>query len=434
MKATKFTFKRILITALAVLLLATGLMSCAGRGKTLMKLGSSTLSVNAYQLILTRMKGELARSLGTQVMSDSFWNTTIGKEGRTWNDYYTSMALDTAKSYLVALYLYEKNNLFLSDSVISAVDKEMEGLIVGDGDGSKSQLNQILSAYGVNYDILREIYLSEKKIAQLKAYLYGSNAEQIASNVKNEYMKENYLCFRQIFMASYYYVYEQDAYGNKVYYSSNGKSYLYDTENGVTKNDANGQTIKDKYGNPIYYDAEGNILYDTKNGTPVRAQDSNGNYKTEDYKEADLLKIEQNIELLASQITDGDFEDFEDLMKEYSEDEEGMTEYKNGYFLEKNTSYGYQYLNDISAALAEMKVGETKLIESDYGYHLIMKYDCEDGAYEDKDNEIWFRDFNKLLVEFMFLQETQKYTDQIEIDKELLGTLDMKSVSHNYYY
>ena len=62
----------------------------------------------------------------------------------------------------------------------------------------------------------------------------------------------------------------------------------------------------------IYYDAEGKILYDTENGTPVRAQDSNGNYKTEDYKEEDLLKIEQNIELLASQITDGDFKDFEE--------------------------------------------------------------------------------------------------------------------------
>ena len=81
-----------------------------------------------------------------------------------------------------------------------------------------------------------------------------------------------------------------------------------------------------------------------------------------------------------------------------------------------------------------MKTGETRLIESDYGYHLIMKYECEAGAYGDEDNAIWFTDFTSDLVEFLFLQETEKYKADIRIDSDLLATADMKSVSHNYYY
>ena len=91
-------------------------------------------------------------------------------------------------------------------------------------------------------------------------------------------------------------------------------------------------------------------------------------------------------------------------------------------------------MTDYRSALSEMEIGETRLIESDYGYHLIMKYGCEDGAYDEEANKIWFTDFNSLLIEKLFLQETEKHMSKIKIDKELLATVDMKSVTVNYYY
>ena len=426
---------RVFVCFLVLAMTLTVFASCSGsKGKTLMSLESATISVNVYQLLLSRMKGALARSFGSQVMTDSFWQTTIESDGTTYNDYFTAEVLHNTKTYLVALYLFDHYGLELSEDVIAKVDEEMEGLLVGDGDGSKSQLNQILSAYGMNYNLLRDFYLMEKKVAALQNHLYGTDASLVASGVKNEFMRENYVCFRQIFLASYYYVKEVDAYGNVAYFTSDGSEYLYDTKNGVTMEDKNGKTIVDKFGNEVYFDEEGKVLYDTKKGKTLYVTDEDGAYTTKDYSKEELEKIEKNAELLASQVTDGDFEDFEDLMEEYSEDEEGMEEYENGYFLAKDTTYSYTYLNDICAALAEMKVGESKLITSDYGYHLIMKYECEDGAYAEDANKIWFSDFNSMLIEMLFLQEAEKYMDGIKLDEDLLGTLDMKSVTHNYYY
>lgn len=427
-------FVRTLACVLALMLCGMLLAACSSGGETLMKLGSHKLSVNVYELLLSRMKGTLARTFGTDVLKDSFWNTTISTDGTTYNDYFTASVLDNAKTYLVALYLFDYYGLELPDSTIEAIDEEMEGLVIGDGNGSKSQLNQVLSAYGVNYDILREFYITEAKAEYLQAYLYGSNGSLIASNVKEEFMRENYVCFRQIFLASYYYVLETDAYGVTVYYTKNGDAFVYDKQNGTTMEDANGNLIVDKFGDPIYFDENGYPLYDAKNGFSVYVTDEDGEYVTGDYSEEELKKIASNIELLASMIDEGDFEDFEDMMEEYSEDEEGMDTYTNGYFLEKNTTYSYTYLNEICTALVDMNVGETRVIESSYGYHLIMKYECPEGAYAEEDNSIWFTDFTSALIEMLFLQEAEKHKADIVVDKDLLATVDMKSVSQNYYY
>ena len=434
------SLRRSAIRVIAILLISVMLLStfasCSGsRGKTLMKLGSSTISVNVYQLFLTRMKGTLARSIGSDVLSQTFWDQTIRLDGTTYNDYFTSEVLNNTKNYLVCLYLFDKYGLKLSDETVAAVDKKMEDLIVGDGDGSKSALNQILSTYGVNYNILREVYLLEAKLDALQAYLYGANGSMIADSAKEEFMQANYTCFRQIFLASYYYVYETDAYGNTVYYNKDETKYVYDTENGYPMIDEKtGKEIVDKFGTVIYFDLEAKPLYDTKNGHAVYVTDEDGNAQIKDYTEEELKQVEKQMEGLMEELKDCTPEEFEKKMREVSQDEDAVDEYTNGYYLSKNTTYGYAYLNDIVDALAELKTGETRLVKSSYGYHLIMKYDCEEGAYADKTNEVWFRDFIDDIIEYLFLEEAEKYKKDIIIDEKQLETVDMKSVSHNYYY
>ncbi len=426
---------RVLSLTLLLLCVLSVLASCSGaKGKKMITYGSGAITVNEYELLLSRMKGTVAR-VNNNAAKDSFWDTTIGLDGTTYNDYFTAQVLDTAKTYAIALDLFEENELELPKSAIEKIDKEMDGLLNGtDGDGSMAQLNQLLSQYGMSYEMLREFYITEAKVDYLRTYLYGEGASKIGANVKEEYMQENYVCFKQIFLASYRYVYEKDAYGNTIYFDDDGKTYLYDTKNGVTKTDKDGNVIKDKNGDEIFFDAEGKILYNTEKGTPMHVSDSKGNYKTEDYSKEELEKIKVNIELLESQIEEGDVEEFEDLMHEYSEDTDGIEEYENGYFLKKNGSYGYEYLTDISEALAEMKIGETRLIESTHGYHLIMKYDCPEGAYADKENEIWFKEFSSSISDYLFLKETDKYKDKVKVDEDLLASVDIKSVSLNYYY
>ena len=86
-------------------------------------------------------------------------------------------------------------------------------------------------------------------------------------------------------------------------------------------------------------------------------------------------------------------------------------------------------------ALADMEVGEVALVESDYGYHVIMKYPMEKGAYADKDNEDWFEGFTEGLVEDMFMSLCKEHMDKVTVDEEILATVPpMREIGKNYYY
>ena len=422
---------RVVAFLLLAVMISSVFTACGSRkGKTLMTLEGSSLTVNEYQLLLSRTKGDLARVYGTSVLTDSFWDTTIELNGTTYNDFFTAQVLENAKAYLTALYLFEEKDLTLPKETLDKIDEEMEGLLVGDGNGSKSELNQILSAYGVNYNILREFYVTEAKMDYLRTYLYGANGSKISDSVKDEFMTANYVRFRQIFLPNFEYVYETDAYGQIIYFSKDGKSYVYDTENGITMTDKNGKIIVDKFGDEVYFGEDEKPIYDTKKGTPMPVIGSDGNYKTEDFSKEEIEKIKSQINLLYSQIDQGDFEDFEDLMDEYSEDDSEVRD----YYLEKGTESSYEYVNDIRDALLEMEIGETRIVESKSGFHLIMKYECESGAYNNEDVSVWFSNFISLLTSELFYNETKKYESKIEINSELLDGLDVKSVTHNYYY
>ena len=82
-----------------------------------------------------------------------------------------------------------------------------------------------------------------------------------------------------------------------------------------------------------------------------------------------------------------------------------------------------------------MEVGETALVESDYGYHVIMKYPIEEGAWDDEDNKDWFEGFEDGLIEDMFFSLCKTYMDRVEIDRAVLDTVpSMKQIGINFYY
>ena len=64
---------RTLSLLLAMLLCLLSFCSCAASGKTLMSIDGTTLSLNTYELLLSRMKGTLAYN-GYEVESEDFWD------------------------------------------------------------------------------------------------------------------------------------------------------------------------------------------------------------------------------------------------------------------------------------------------------------------------------------------------------------------------
>lgn len=431
---------------LALLTVVMSAVSCSS-GATAMSLGKQKISSNLYELYLSRQKGTLCTTYyyGAKAKYDEFWETTIDTDGTTYNDYWTSYMVECIKIYLAALYMFEEEEkLTLPASYTDQIEEELYELVIGDGDGSKAALNAILADYGVNYNMLKEAYMIDAKVDYLQKHLYGDDLSKVSDELKEQYYQDNYVRFKQVFIANYKYVYETDSDGTVMYFEpaadgsgADGQP-IYDKENGVRKFDDDGKAIKDKYGNVIYYNADGTIAYDSKNGIPAYTYDENGNYKTESYSAEELEKRKTQAEDMAEFTFPGDTESFEEYIEQYSEDGDGQSNFPDGYYFSTNAQYAYKYIVDIIEQLLQMQVGDIRVVESEYGYHVIMKYELDEGAYADSDKDVWFESentsFTSDVTQWLFEERCKKYIDRVEINYDALSKVDMKTVNPNYYY
>ncbi len=448
---------RTLLLALA-LFCTLSCVSCSRKGKTLLSLKKDgvkvELSVNIYELMLSRMKGNLCyygyTANGVTADKSDFWSFQDkfdGEKLQTTDEYYRDMILENCKTYLAALYLFEKADLSLSAKAEEDIEKALYELVRTDGDGSKTKLNAVLAAYGVNYDMLKEIYTMEAKVAAVKTHLYGDNAEKIGPNIKDEFMRDNYVHFRQIFLPSYNYIKETDKNGDVIYYYTEGtkKDHVYyDIYNGEVGYNEDGSKMTDENGDVMYFvkgtDSQ-KIAYDSIHGEAsyVVKEDGSG-YKTEEMTEKELKELATRAEGLYEKLKDSTDAEFESAISQEDTNTAVGSEYDDGYYLQKNLDYlsmgeSNKYLSDIVKALDGMEDGNVAMIESIYGYHIIKKYPYTENAYEKEENETWFENFNSKLIEMLFLEECEQLFSEITVKEDILATApSMKEVGINYNY
>lgn len=452
----KHIFSRVIASVLLLTLCIAALPACASLGEELLVLEkdgiSVSISVNQYELLLSRAKGKLCAAQvtqnGTTAASSAFWEYKDKFDGTTFETYaefYERSILNTCKMHLVAKYLFEKEGLSLSAEQEAEVDSMMEELVKTDGGGSETKLNKVLADFGVNYDILRDFYETEMKVQAVKDHLYGANASKVGNNVKHEYMNAHFVRFRQIFLTSKPYVYETDDTGEVIYYQTEtGKTnrIYYDSANGEAKQLEDGSFQKDKNGDTIYYVKNSNytmIAYNVK-GDPHHLVNSDGSYKTRDMTTEELEKLDARAKTLFEKVQNASTADFESTLVAESDGDTDVSQYNEGVYLRTDLDYSLMgedsaYLADIVSALQEMEVGEVRKIMSPSGYHIIRKYANTESAYSKAENEDYFSTFNANLINSLFLEECQKHTDAIVVDEELLTTApSIKAVGINYYY
>jgi hypothetical protein len=388
------------------------------------------------------MKGTLCSAdyFGTTAKKDSFWDTIVDAyEKTTYNTLYRDMVLDTAKSYLAAIALFEERGLELPESYVKEIDAELESLVDTVADGSKTTLNTILAEYGANYDVLREAYMVEAKIAYLREDLFGINGSKIAPTLIEEYYKDNYARFKQVFLYTYEYVYETDENGDNIYYKEDGKI-SYDTSKELMK-DKNGNDVTDKNGDRIYVytDDKGKqrIAYDRLKGEREILVDDDGNSVTVDLEGDELKLVIEKANGILEKVKANDTIGFDMLVEEYNE-EEGSEKFPDGYYVTETTQYASP---EVIEELFKLKTGEYKMIKSKYGLHIIMRYELEDAVYTREDykdlfiaNSTGTYIFMNDLISKLLADYVASYKEKITVDETLLDGLDMKSVGVNFNY
>ena len=438
MKTT--AIRRILsvILCLALLMGAVAMTACSKRGTTLLELNGYTISTNQYQLLLSRVKASLYYA-GYSVDSSTFWDMVIDSEGNTYDQYFRNAALNDAKRYLAAAVIFDEEGLVLPQSYKDAIDEDIDEYIRDAG--SKSALNNALSAYGVNVDMLRDLYELEAKYAYLQAHLYGAEGEKIAANVRYDYLTEHAVCFKQVLIRAFDYVYETDNNGDEIYYKvgeNNAKinNIAYDTINGNTRLDEFEKTIVDKNGDAVYYLPNGSIAYDKTNGVRSVVYDANGVAKTVKYSAEELAEHKAAGEEIMTSVTKGDYAAFEALLAEYevSGDDAFVTD-STYCFLYTTGDNDYDYLNDIADVLAESEEGVVRMVSSEYGYNVVMKYAIPDDAITNADYKDWFGDLTTRVIAKQFHTLCKPYMEKVQLDEEAFASLpSMKEVASNLDY
>lgn len=440
MKSVKL--KKIIALTLAIIVLAAAFAGCGAKGKTLLELDGSKISVNLFQLYLSRMKGTLCSVgyFGSAALKDSFWDTIVDAyEKTTYNTQYTDMVLDTAKSYLAALALFEERGLKLPDSYVDEIDEEMKNLVETVADGSKTTFNTMLAEYGANYDVLREAYVIEAKIAYLREDLFGANGSKIAPNLIDDYYRANYARFKQVFLYTYDPAYETDENGDSIYYKEDGKI-SYDTTK-TLKKDANGAQVLDKNGDRVYVYTDDNgkerIAYKKIDAERKEILDENGDVILNHYTGEKKQKVIDKAYDIMERVKKGDTMSFDLLVTEYNE-ENGNETYPDGYYVTKDTAYASP---EVIKELFTLEVGDYKMVSSEYGIHIIMRYELQDAAYDlDEYDDVFIANstgnyiFMSDLTDKLLSDYVSSYKERVEVNDGLLDGVDMKSVGANYYY
>ena len=434
--------KRIVALCLACVIAVSAFAGCAKKGKPLLTLEDNEISVNLFKLYLSRMKGTLCSAdyFGASAKQDEFWDTVVDAYDRsTYNTVYTDMVLDTAKSYIAALALFDERGLKLPDSYVDEIDSELAELVENVAGGSKTTFNTILAEYGANYDVLREAYIIEAKIAYLREDIFGADGSKISPDLIEKYYQETYARYKQVFLYTYDYVYETDENGDDIYFKEDG-SVSYDTEK-TLKTDKDGNPVYDKNNNRIYVYTDENgkerIAYKKKDAKRQMIKGADDQYLKRNYEGDELKLVIEEATMILEQVKQNDTIGFDLLVDEHTEDE-SYEEYPNGYYLTKDSYYP---IEEVKKTLFELGVGEYKMVRSENGIHIIMRYEPEPGAYALDEYEnlfiakstgtyIFMADLmGKLLADYV-----ASYKDSVTVDESLIAGVDIKSAGINLHY
>ena len=251
------------------------------------------------------------------------------------------------------------------------MDKQLAEIVDDGYGGDVSALNAEAYQFGINYDMLRQIYMAEAKTEVVYSYLTSKVlSDKLTDELREKYLGENYAHTTHIFVAT---------------------EYSYNI------------------------DKDGNIIYD-----------SDGNYTTE-LTDAEKAEQKKKIEKLDSlSITR---ENFSEYQNEYNEDP-AVSMYKNGFFVSSSNNYDAAY---VTAALT-MSPGEVKKVEGSEGVYYILKEEMPEGAYSNKDNSDFFDKYDSKILDYLYWQYMEQIYKDISTNEEVKKGISVKSVSPCWYF
>lgn len=312
------------------------LASCSGR--KVFEYKGYSYDEHYYSYWLSRFKYNFINRYSDVRDTDEYYDSVINGSGETADTVMTRMSDEIIKGYLVSEYLCDQIGLRLTDSMLDALDGELEMIVDEQFGGRKKDFDRKLSESGLSYRKLRDIYIIEKKYDLLYEYYTGTYLkENLTDEIREEYCRENYAKAFIIYLPLQY----------RLNVSESG-DYIYDEHGGYT--------------------------------IPL----------TED----EIRRNRETAELIEKTLT---VSNFTELQKQYNQDPASSV-YKNGYYFSKEMDYSA----DVISKALSMAPGTVSRVDIDRGIYFIYRRETEGGAYADDANSDFFGKFETNLLYDLF--------------------------------
>lgn len=194
---------KVLCLAAAVALFVT-LPSCAvkNKGKTVMSLGNAEITDRMYGYWTSNYKADFISAYSDVSDTAEFWDSVL-YDGVTAEKYLSERIYESIRADLVGMYLFNEYRLSVPDEYKEAADNIISDLM-DYYDADKNEFNRLLSQYGINIDLLREIMIDEAKTTEVYNYLFENNILTVGDAEKQEYVEKNYSRVLHIYINNAY--------------------------------------------------------------------------------------------------------------------------------------------------------------------------------------------------------------------------------------
>ncbi|MDD4773254.1 MAG: hypothetical protein PHZ09_06565 [Eubacteriales bacterium] len=356
-----------IIKAIIISLAAVILVSCGSSAPVVMSYKNSEITANMYSYWLSTYKSDFLYFYNNSMEDDDFWNSEVS-QGVTSEQFAENLINENIKYILIGMQLFRDYNLKITAETTASINEDINEKI--DYYGGRANLNTALSAYGINIDILRDIYIAEEKLYAVYDYLYGENGiDKVTEAMLDKYYTENYSRIKYII--------------------------IYTKEKNM-------------------YDEEGQIKYD-----------SEGLIMTEALSEEELEEKAAKINEVMICVNAGD--EFEDIMADYNEAD--MSQYPNGFYISANelSIYGFTMIN----AVKNMKIGEIRQVEDENAVYIIKKYDLIDRSDFDNSDSIQLDKLETYAIQEKYENTFSHYAVDIIINDEVISDFSVRTAAPN---
>lgn len=359
--------KKVISLLLITVILTGTLVSCGSSSPVVMTYNDSKITANMYSYWLSTYKSKFLNYYSNSMDNNSFWDNQV-EDGVTTEQYAMNLINEKIKYTLIGMQMFHDYGLEISSDTTASINNDINEKI--DYYGGLTQLNAALSAFGINADILKEVYTDEEKLNAVYDYLYGENGiEKVSESTIDTYYADNYSRIKYII----FYTKEKDM-----------------------------------------FDEKGNLKYD-----------SEGLIMTEPLSEEEIAAKQSKIEEAMICVNAGD--EFESIMTNYNEAD--MSAYTNGFYISANELgiYGFAMVD----AVRNMKVGEVRRVDDKDAAYIIKKYDLIDrNDFLDYDTK-QLENLKTNCIQEIYKSKFSEYASKIEINQDELSKFSIRTAASN---